>query len=117
METLWFWLLATQVSCSCIQRVIEECIVSNKRCSFHFSARDVYEELHKSGVELEPKGFAVGFRIEHPQRLINEIQYGSDWGGRVVSQFICLWQSLLIRPVRLILSDVTIILAHYATVH
>lgn len=52
----------------------------------HLSARDVYEELHKSGVELEPKGFAVGFRIEHPQWLINEIQYGKDWGGRVVSQ-------------------------------
>lgn len=31
------------------------------------SARDIYYELHESGVELEPKGFAVGFRIEHPQ--------------------------------------------------
>jgi uncharacterized FAD-dependent dehydrogenase len=31
------------------------------------SARDVYYELHKSGVELEAKGFAVGFRVEHPQ--------------------------------------------------
>ena len=63
------------------------------RCIFGFltllrlAARDVYEELHKAGVELEPKGFAVGFRIEHPQRLINEIQYGKDWGGRVVSRF------------------------------
>ncbi|KAL7496665.1 hypothetical protein ACHAWT_004808 [Skeletonema menzelii] len=50
------------------------------------SARDVYEELYKSGVELEPKGFAVGFRIEHPQWLINEIQYGRDWGGRVFTK-------------------------------
>ncbi len=48
------------------------------------SARDVYENLHKEGVELEAKGFAVGFRIEHPQKIINEIQYGKDWGGRVV---------------------------------
>ena len=40
------------------------------------SARDVYEELAASGVELEAKGFAVGFRIEHPQSIINEIQYG-----------------------------------------
>ena len=40
------------------------------------SARDVYEELAASGVQLEAKGFAVGFRIEHPQRIINEIQYG-----------------------------------------
>jgi len=50
------------------------------------SARDVYYELHKSGVELEAKGFAVGFRIEHPQSLINEIQYGKDWGGRVFTR-------------------------------
>lgn len=40
------------------------------------SARDVYKELDAAGVKLEPKGFAVGFRIEHPQRIINEIQYG-----------------------------------------
>jgi uncharacterized FAD-dependent dehydrogenase len=44
------------------------------------SARDVYESLHKAGVTLEPKGFAVGFRIEHPQKLINQIQYGDEWG-------------------------------------
>jgi hypothetical protein len=31
------------------------------------SARDVYYELHESGVKLEAKGFAVGFRVEHPQ--------------------------------------------------
>lgn len=45
------------------------------------SARDVYEELHASGqVPLEAKGFAVGFRVEHPQRLINKLQYGLEWG-------------------------------------
>ena len=44
------------------------------------SARDVYESLHHAGVQLEPKGFAVGFRIEHPQKLINQIQYGDEWG-------------------------------------
>ena len=31
------------------------------------SARDVYEQIHSAGVPLEPKGFSVGFRIEHPQ--------------------------------------------------
>jgi hypothetical protein len=31
------------------------------------SARDVYYELHNAGVKLEAKGFAVGFRVEHPQ--------------------------------------------------
>ena len=49
------------------------------------SARDIYEELHESGVQLEAKGFAVGFRIEHPQSVINDIQYGKEWGERVVS--------------------------------
>eukprot|EP00978_Attheya_sp_CCMP212_P011965 scaffold29674_cov51-Attheya_sp.AAC.5 len=49
------------------------------------SARDVYEELHAEGVKLEPKGFAAGFRIEHPQRIINKIQYGKEWGPSVVT--------------------------------
>jgi uncharacterized FAD-dependent dehydrogenase len=49
------------------------------------SARDVYEQLHECGVQLEPKGFAVGFRVEHPQKLINKIQYGSEWGATVVT--------------------------------
>jgi len=48
------------------------------------SARDVYYELNEAGVELEAKGFAVGYRIEHPQSIINEIQYGKDWGSRVL---------------------------------
>ena len=44
------------------------------------SARDVYESLHRADVKLEAKGFAVGFRIEHPQTIINKIQYGDEWG-------------------------------------
>lgn len=40
------------------------------------SARSVYELLHERGVALEPKAFAVGVRVEHPQRLINERQLG-----------------------------------------
>ena len=49
------------------------------------SARDVYEQLHESGVKLEAKGFAVGFRVEHPQKLINKIQYGAGWASSVVT--------------------------------
>ncbi|HWZ88973.1 MAG TPA: hypothetical protein VNW92_08985, partial [Polyangiaceae bacterium] len=41
------------------------------------SARDVYEWLAQCGLTLEPKPFALGVRIEHPQPLINRIQYGS----------------------------------------
>ncbi|NJD91841.1 MAG: hypothetical protein FIA91_10060 [Geobacter sp.] len=40
------------------------------------SSRDTYAMLEKSGVALEQKPFAVGFRVEHPQELINSIQYG-----------------------------------------
>ncbi len=41
------------------------------------SARDVFYLLNKMRVKLESKSFAMGFRIEHPQNLINEIQYHS----------------------------------------
>lgn len=40
------------------------------------SARGLYERLLAYGVPMEQKPFAVGFRVEHPQALINEIQYG-----------------------------------------
>ena len=41
------------------------------------SAKDIYTTLHRDGVRLEAKGFAMGVRIEHPQRLIDSIQYHS----------------------------------------
>ena len=40
------------------------------------SSRDTYEMLHKVGVFMEPKAFAIGVRIEHPQEVINKSQYG-----------------------------------------
>lgn len=44
------------------------------------SARDVYRFLKEDGVTLEPKGIAVGVRVEHPQRLIDRIQYHNPAG-------------------------------------
>jgi uncharacterized FAD-dependent dehydrogenase len=41
------------------------------------SSRAMYERLASRGVKLAAKPIAVGFRIEHPQSLINQIQYGS----------------------------------------
>jgi hypothetical protein len=41
------------------------------------SARDIYFLLHKHNIKIEPKPFAIGVRIEHPQELINKIQYHS----------------------------------------
>ena len=40
------------------------------------SARDTFEMLEESGIPMEPKAFAMGVRIEHPQTLIDESQYG-----------------------------------------
>jgi len=39
------------------------------------SSRDVFELLHKTGIEIQSKPFALGVRIEHPQQLIDQIQY------------------------------------------
>ena len=40
------------------------------------SARDTFETLYGKQVSMEAKPFAVGFRIQHPQTMINESQYG-----------------------------------------
>lgn len=44
------------------------------------SARDIYRHLADAKVAMEPKGIAVGMRIEHPQELIDKIFYHSPKG-------------------------------------
>ncbi|GAW92553.1 NAD(P)/FAD-dependent oxidoreductase [Calderihabitans maritimus] len=44
------------------------------------SARDTYEEIYRLGARIEPKPFAIGLRVEHPQELIDRMQYGSFAG-------------------------------------
>ncbi len=44
------------------------------------SARDIYRLLAAKHILLEPKPFAVGFRIEHPQPFIDRTQYHLDYG-------------------------------------
>lgn len=44
------------------------------------SARDTYRMLLDSGVNIEPKGIAIGVRLEHPQQLIDSIQYHNPKG-------------------------------------
>jgi len=39
------------------------------------SARDMFEKIHELGIIIEAKDFAVGVRVEHPQRVIDSIQY------------------------------------------
>jgi len=44
------------------------------------SARDTFQMLHDRGVFIEPKPFSIGFRIEHPQSLIDTSRFGSQAG-------------------------------------
>ncbi len=48
------------------------------------SARDTFEMLHAQGVYIEPKPFSVGFRIEHPQPLIDQCRYGESAGHPIL---------------------------------
>lgn len=43
------------------------------------SARDIYRLFVSRGWAVEAKGFALGVRVEHPQWLINKIQYHGKW--------------------------------------
>lgn len=45
------------------------------------SARDTFEMLQKEGLNMTAKSFAVGLRIEHPQSMINESQYGEKYAN------------------------------------
>lgn len=61
---------------------------TNKELEFHgpvilatgHSARDVYRYLASAKIEIEPKGIAVGVRLEHPSKLIDQIQYHNKNG-------------------------------------
>ena len=48
------------------------------------SARDTFAVLHAAGVHIEAKPFAVGVRIEHPQRLIDVARYGPGAGHPIL---------------------------------
>lgn len=47
------------------------------------SARDTFEMLLQKQVPMEAKSFAVGMRVEHPQQMISETQYGSETALRL----------------------------------
>ncbi|MEP6896904.1 MAG: NAD(P)/FAD-dependent oxidoreductase [Rhodanobacter sp.] len=44
------------------------------------SARDTFEMLHARGVYMEAKAFSIGFRIEHPQSVIDRARFGAQAG-------------------------------------
>jgi uncharacterized FAD-dependent dehydrogenase len=45
------------------------------------SARDIFELLHRKEIEIELKPLAIGVRVEHPQQLIDKIQYSCEDRG------------------------------------
>jgi uncharacterized FAD-dependent dehydrogenase len=45
------------------------------------SARDTFEMLHQRGVYMEAKPFSIGFRIEHPQSVIDRARFGANAGN------------------------------------
>jgi uncharacterized FAD-dependent dehydrogenase len=59
----------------------EEIAASQVVLALGHSARDTFEMLHASGVRIEAKPFAVGFRIEHPQTLIDRARLGTNAGN------------------------------------
>ena len=48
------------------------------------SSRDTFQVLHDAGVYMEPKPFSVGFRIEHPQSLIDRARLGPHAGNPIL---------------------------------
>lgn len=48
------------------------------------SARDIFYLLHRKGIEIQAKAFALGVRVEHTQKFIDQIQYH----GRVSDEFL-----------------------------
>jgi uncharacterized FAD-dependent dehydrogenase len=48
------------------------------------SARDTFSELAQAGIPMERKPFAIGLRVEHPQEMICQAQYGEPWANPVL---------------------------------
>jgi uncharacterized FAD-dependent dehydrogenase len=48
------------------------------------SARDTFQMLHDRGVYIEAKPFSIGFRIEHPQTMVDEARFGPQAGHKIL---------------------------------
>jgi uncharacterized FAD-dependent dehydrogenase len=48
------------------------------------SARDTFEMLQARGVFMEPKPFSIGFRVEHPQSIIDKARFGPNAGNAIL---------------------------------
>lgn len=50
------------------------------------SARDTFEMLHKRSIYIEAKPFSIGFRVEHPQSLIDKARYGVSHSDELLAK-------------------------------
>lgn len=50
------------------------------------SARDTFEMVHAKGIYVEAKPFSIGFRIEHPQGLIDRARYGKSYSEDILNK-------------------------------
>lgn len=50
------------------------------------SARDTFEMVYRKGIFIEAKPFSIGFRIEHPQSLIDQARYGKSYSEDLLSK-------------------------------
>ncbi len=73
-----------------LRNEVMEGVIANDKLEFRakavilatgHSARDIYRLLHRRHIVIQPKPFALGVRIEHPQPLIDSIQYGVEKRG------------------------------------
>lgn len=48
------------------------------------SARDTFKMVHQRGIYVEAKPFSVGFRIEHPQSIIDKARFGPNAGNKIL---------------------------------
>lgn len=59
----------------------KEFISENLILATGHSARDIYELLQRKNIKVEAKPFALGVRVEHPQEIIDTVQYHCDTRG------------------------------------
>lgn len=67
----------TGVELSDGRKLATDCVV----LAIGHSARDTFQMLKEMQISMEPKPFAVGVRVEHPQKMINDCQYGETAGN------------------------------------
>lgn len=80
-----------EVTADGIKKVIKSVIINGREklhtrilvLAIGHSARDTFRLLHRHGMPMEPKAFAVGVRIEHPQNMIQVSQYGEKMADKL----------------------------------